>query len=286
MERLILFVWQNRSFFTFLLLEIFCAYLIVQNNAYQGTKFFNSSNGLVAAMNSFSQSVRDYFQLSDVNRTLAEENAALKQSLEQQRKHIYPIQHIPIDSSALVKADTIVSNQYDFISAKVVNNHVDFYKNFITIDRGKDAGIEPGMAVISSMGAIGKVKIVSNHYSVVTSILHIDVMVSAVLKKTEHFGTIQWDGLNPDIVDLKYIPPHAHPVKGDTVLTSGYNAIFPEGIMIGVIDDVKLNEAALFYDLKVRLSQDFRKISFVNVVKNHHHNEQDSLEQVIQKLER
>src|SRR5215510_6993689 len=105
MERLILFVYQNRAFFTFLLLEIFCAWLIVENNAYQGTKFFNSSNGLVAAMNSFSQSVRDYFQLSDVNRMLAEENAALKQSLEQQRKQIYPVQHLPIDSSAIVKAD-------------------------------------------------------------------------------------------------------------------------------------------------------------------------------------
>ena len=120
-------------------------------------------------------------------------------------------------------------------------------------------------------------KIVSKHYSVVTSILHIDVMVSAILKRTEHFGTIQWDGRNPDIVEFKYIPPHALPVNGDTVITSGYNAIFPEGVMIGVIDDVKLNEAALFYDLKVRLSQDFRKLSFVNVVKNHRQQEQDSL---------
>lgn len=286
MERLILFVYQNRAFFTFLLLEIFCAWLIVQNNAYQGTKFFNSSNGLVAGMNSFSQSVRDYFQLSDVNRLLAEENASLKQELEQQRKQIYPVQAIPIDTTAVVKADTVLAKQYDFISAKVVNNHVDFFKNFITIDRGKDAGIEEGMAVISRMGVVGKVKIVSNHYSVVTSILHIDVMVSAVLKRTDHFGTIQWDGKNPDIVEFKYIPPHANPVKGDTVITSGYNAIFPEGVMIGVIDDVQRNEAALFYDLKVRLSQDFRKLSFVNVVKNHRQHEQDSVEQVILKLER
>ena len=286
MERLILFIYQNRAFFTFLLLEIFCAWLIVQNNAYQGTKFFNSSNGLVAAMNSFSQSVRDYFQLSEVNRMLAEENATLKKELEQQRKQFYPISTIPIDTTAVVKVDTIPSKKYDFISAKVVNNHVDFFKNFITIDKGKDAGIEPGMAVISPLGAVGKVKIVSNHYSVVTSILHIDVMVSAILKKTEHFGTIQWDGRNPDLVEFKYIPPHATPVKGDTVITSGYNAIFPEGVMIGVIDDVKLNEAALFYDLKVRLSQDFRKLSFVNVVKNHRQQERDSVEQVILKLER
>jgi len=279
MERLILFVYQNRAFFTFLVLEISCAWLVVENNAYQGAKFFNSSNGVVAAMNNFSQSVRDYFMLSDVNRMLAEENASLKRTVEQQKHQVYPLDTTALRDSAFIK-------KYDFISAKVVNNHVDFVKNFITIDKGKDSGIEPGMAVISPLGVVGKVKLVSRHYGVVTSILHIDVMVSAVLKRTEHFGTIQWDGLNPDLVEFKYIPRHVNPVVGDTVMTSGYNAVFPEGVMIGIIDEVKLKDEALFYELKVKLSQDFRKLSFVNVVKNHRQHEQDSLEQIINKLER
>jgi len=279
MERLILFVYQNRAFFTFLVLEIFCAWLIVENNAYQGSKFFNSSTGVVAAMNNLSQRVRDYFQLSEVNMMLAEENALLKQTLEQRRQQVYP-------SNATVLRDSVFNKHYDFISAKVVNNHVDFVKNFITIDKGKDAGIEPGMAVISPLGVVGKVKLVSRHYGVVTSILHIDVMVSAVLKRTEHFGTIQWDGLDPNLVEFKYIPRHVDPVVGDSVVTSGYNAIFPEGIMIGIIDEVKLSDEALFYDLKVKLSQDFRKLSFVAVVRNHRQQEQDSLEQVIIKPER
>src|SRR6188768_2154823 len=129
MERLILFVYQNRAFFTFLFLELFCAYLIVQNNAYQGSKFFNSSNGLVAAMNSFSQGVRDYFMLSEVNRTLSEENALLKKKLGQQSiTYVLP-------NNTLLRDSAFVS-QYDFVSAKVVNNHVDMVKNFITINKG------------------------------------------------------------------------------------------------------------------------------------------------------
>jgi rod shape-determining protein MreC len=279
MERLILFVYQNRAFFTFLFLELFCAWLIVQNNAYQGSKFFNSSNGLVAAMNSFSQGVRDYFMLSEVNRTLSEENALLKRKLSQQSiTYVMPNNTIVRDSSNI--------NQYEFFSAKVVNNHVDMVKNFITINKGSEDGIEPGMAVVSPLGVVGKVKLVSNHYGVVTSILHVDVMVSAVLKRTEYFGTVQWTGKNPDQVELNYIPPHVQPNLGDTVLTSGYNAVFPEGVMIGVIEKVDLNKDALFYDIKVRLSQDFRKLSWVTVVKNNRGAEQDSLEHVIQKLER
>ena len=279
MERLILFVYQNRAFFTFLVLEIFCAWLVVENNAYQGTKFFNSSNGVVATMNNFSQSVRDYFQLSEVNRMLAEENASLKGTVELQKRQAYPLDTTEI-------RDSVFSKQYDFVSAKVVNNHVDFVKNYITIDKGSDSGIGPGMAVISPLGVVGKVKLVSKHYGVVTSILHIDVMMSAVLKRTEHFGTVQWDGHDPDLVEFKYIPRHVNPIVGDTVITSGYNAIFPEGIMIGVIADVKLSDEALFYDLKVKLSQDFRKLSFVSIVKNYRFHEQDSLEQIILKLER
>ena len=274
MERLFLFVYQNRAFFTFLALELVCAWLIVTNNHYQGAKFFNSSNGIVATMNNFSQGVRDYFQLREVNQMLAEENAALKEKINQQ------MQFLTASDSAGVVEDSVLLNQYEFESAKVVNNHVDFFKNYLTIDKGEDKGLMPGMAVISPLGAVGKVKLVSNHFSVVTSLLHIDVMVSARLKRTEHFGTVQWDGRDPDIIDFKYIPRHVKPAVGDSVITSGY-AIFPDGIMIGTVAEVNLRDEALFYDLKVKLSQDFRKISFVTIVKSNMQPEQDSLEQAV-----
>jgi len=279
MERLFLFVYQNRAFFTFLALELSCAWLIVTNNQYQGAKFFNSSNGIVATMNNFSQGVRDYFQLREVNQMLAEENASLKQKISQRQQYT-----AGADTTVAIQ-DSVLLNQYDFESAKVVNNHVDFFKNYITIDKGEDKGLMPGMAVISPLGAVGKVKLVSNHYSVVTSLLHIDVMVSARLKSTEHFGTAQWNGRDPDIIQFKYIPRHVKPMVGDTVMTSGY-AIFPDGVMIGTIAEVNLRDEALFYDLDVKLSQDFRKLSFVTIVKNSLIQEQDSLEQAIINIEK
>jgi rod shape-determining protein MreC len=279
MERLFLFVYQNRAFFTFLALELTCAWLVVTNNQYQGAKFFNSSNGIVATMNNFSQGVRDYFQLREVNQMLAQENAALKQKISQQQKYIAEA------DTTLAIQDSDLINEYDFESAKVVNNHVDFFKNYITIDKGEDRGLKPGMAVISPLGAVGKVKLVSNHYAVVTSLLHIDVMVSARLKRTEHFGTAQWDGKDPDIIQLKYIPRHVNPAIGDTVVTTGY-AVFPDGIMIGTVVEKSLRDEALFYDLKVKLSQDFRKLSFVSIVKSGLKHEQDSLEGAVINVEK
>ena len=256
-----------------MILELICAWLLIGNNSYQGARFFNSSNGLVAALNNVSHGVREYFLLRQINSTLAEENALLRSKFEamNQRQYLSPTPAI---------TDSTVISQFDFVSAKVVSNTVNRFTNFLTINKGTQHGIEPGMAVISALGAVGKVRTVSRHYSVVTSLLHVDVQVSALLKRTGHFGTIQWDGVDPDYVKFKFIPRHVQPVKGDSVLTSGYNAIFPEGIMVGQIEEIRLTDE-LFYDLKVKVSQDFRKLSYVEVVKNSLRNELDSLAQTV-----
>jgi rod shape-determining protein MreC len=265
-------------------LEVLCAWLIIENNQYQSARFFNSSNSVVANLNTFATGVREYFLLRNINSTIADENAYLRSKLEEYRQaQNMAARNGLVDSTAF---DSAVLKQYDFVSAKVVSNTVNRYTNYLTINKGEVDSIAPGMAVISSHGAVGKIKAVSKHFSVVTSILHIDVKVSAILKRTGHFGTIYWDGLDPDYVKMDYVPRHVKPVKGDTITTSGYNAIYPEGIMIGVIDDVQLRDESLFYDLKVKLSQDFRKLSFVEVVRNHLRHEQDSLSAPFSEQER
>jgi rod shape-determining protein MreC len=276
MERIVLFIYQYRAFFTFLVLELFCSWMIIENNQYQGAHFFNSANSFVASVNGFSQGVREYFSLREVNRVLAEENTSLRKKLEQQNQ----------ESHAAGVVDSVIIKRFDFVTAKVVNNSIDRFTNFITINKGKDEGIEPGMAVISPLGVVGKVKMTSNHFSVVTSVLNIDMMVSGVMKRTGYFGTIQWDGSNPDYTNLNFIPRHVEPVVGDSIVTSGYSGVFPEGILIGTIAKMEKTKETPFYDLKVKLSQDFRKLSYVAVVKSNLLHELDSLEQQIPDMQR
>ncbi len=273
MERLLNFVYAYRAFFTFLLLELFCAWLIIQNNQYQSTKYFNSSNHLIARMNEISQSIREYFALAEINNSLAQENSTLYKKLEQREQAIQLLQLNKINDSTLF-------DRFEFVSAKVVNNSTKYYKNFITINRGSDDGLEPGMAVISSGSVVGKVKSVSNHFSVLISLLNLDEQVSSMIKRTGHFGTVQWEGNNSSVVSLKYIPRHVQPVVGDSIVTSGYNAVFPGGIFIGTIKEFKLNTEAPFYDIKVQLGLDFSKLAFVDVIKNKLKKERDSIEHV------
>ncbi len=267
MQRLLNFLYEYRAFFTFLLLEFLSAWMLVQNNDFQSTAYFNTANGLAANIIGFSQKASAYFSLGDVNTELSRENAQLKTVLELQRQH---------SRNPFAVQDTVI--RYEFTSAKVINSSVAQFKNFITINRGKDAGIQPGMAAISTFGAVGKVKAVSEHFAVLISILNIDEQVSSVLKRTGSIGTVQWDGTDPRMVNLLYIPRHVVPQAGDTVATSGYNAVFPDGVLIGIVKDVRLREEAPFYDIKVELAQDFTRLSYLKIVKSRLKDELDSLE--------
>jgi rod shape-determining protein MreC len=274
MERLFYFIYQYRAFFTFLVLETAAVWLIVENNRYQGVVYFNTSSRVAASVLTASRNIRDYFGLDRTNRQLAEENALLRTQLEQRNQSLFQLDIREIRDPAVV-------NRYRFISGRVVNNSTHQFKNFITLDKGSLDGVEPGMAVINAGGVVGKVKAASAHFSVVMSLLNIDAMVSAKLKGKETFGTARWDGTNPTRVQLLYIPRHAQPKAGDSVLTTGYSAIYPEGLMIGIVSEVSLQEDGQFYDVLVTLSQDFSRLSYVQIVKSGLKAEQDSLEAVV-----
>lgn len=271
MERLFNFVYQNRAFFTFLILEIFCAWLLIQNNKYQSTQFFNTSNRLAANIIGVSQSVKDYFSLRVINADLARENASLRTQLDR-------LSQIPTQARTDSIGDSLSIQRYEYVSAKVINNSIYRFKNFITIDKGRQDGIEAGMAAISAKGAVGKVKSASDHFAVLISLLNTDEQVSSVIKRTGQMGTAQWDGTDPRLIDLLYIPRHETPQVGDSIVTSGYNAVFPPNILVGVVKEKSLREEALFWDIKVELAQDFGKLAFVEVVKSTLKQEVDSLQ--------
>lgn len=270
MGRLFQFFYTYRSFFTFLGFEVICIWLVIQNNQYQSSKYFNTSNEVAANIISTSSNVKEYFGLRDINNGLAAENARLKEIVVQQQKILLENRLSKIDSTKL--------KSFTYTSAKVVNNSVSLSKNYITINKGSDDGVAPGMAVISGKGIVGKVKTVSRHFSVVISVLNVNEQVSSLIKSANYLSTTQWDGVDPRFVDLKYVPRHVKLRLNDTIVTSGYNAVFPEGILVGVVTEFDLKKEALFYDVRVKLAQDFAQLSYVDVIKSVLKVEKDSIE--------
>lgn len=258
----------------FLFLEIIAAWFIIKNNTYQGAKFFNSSNSLTAGVLESSDNISDYFDLAEVNNDLAEENAMLMQELQQLKQNFDRQGGArPIDSS--------LTKKYEFIKAEVVNNSTRRFTNYITVNRGSAQGVEPDMAVIDNQGVVGKVKAVSKNFSVINSILHADVLISSKIKRTGNLCTTQWGGIDPYKAQLKYVPLHVDLQKGDSIVTSGFNAVFPQDILIGTIDSFEAKDDDIFYEVEINLASDLNQLSYVYLIKNTLKPEKDSLENEI-----
>ena len=134
------------------------------------------------------------------------------------------------------------------------------------------------MGVIGADGVVGQVKAVSDRYTTVLSLLHSGMSVSSLHKRTAVLCTIHWDGIDPKQAKLLYVPRHINILRGDTIVTSGYNAVFPESIAIGVVESVNALENDTFLNIDVNLSVDFHSLSIVYIVDNTYKNEKDSIE--------
>jgi len=290
MRNLFAFIYSYRGFLVFVLLELLCAYLIVQNNSYQGAAFYNSANAYAGRVLEFQRQVADYFRLVEVNQALVEENRALKESLSNIMVSDLR-ENIPLmpDSSFRVKPDILtlarqkldttgIVRAFKFVPGKVIKNSVRLVNNHLLINVGRADGVEPGLGVVSGGGVVGRVKAVSQNYATIYSLLHSQMKTSAKVRRTNTEGTIIWEGDDYRVATLDFIPPHIKLVKGDTVVTSGYNALYPEGVMIGRVISATQEPDKSFLTVRVELSVNFDNLTYVYVVKNTRRTERDSLE--------
>jgi len=269
MLRIFQFLYRVRAFLLFAFLEFLAIWMIVANNSPQGAAFFNSSNEWVGNALKKQADVVQYFSLVDDNAALVNENARLKQELLELQ--------VKPDSMPLVIDSTVEAN-FELKGARVVANSLRFSQNYLTLYKGSKDGIKPGMGVFNSQGIVGRVKSVSENYAVAFSVLNTNLLISAKIKSSDVFGSVRWDGSNTSEVQLLYVPRHVKASKGDTVISSGFNEVFPEGILIGKISKVEVNKADPNYlALTVKLSTDFSKLNYVYLVENTRFQELDSL---------
>ncbi len=274
MRRLLLLLYRFRAFMLFIVLEVICFSLIKSN--YIKVTALNSSNAAVGwTMNALGK-VGDFFdqprQTEELSKKYAEQTTIL-QELKQKEKQFF-----------LSQLDDTKIYQFKYIPAKVTKNSLFKANNFITIDKGTEQGVRPGMGVISPSGVVGIVNNSTDNFSRVASILHSKLNFSARLRTNDVIGKIKWNGENPREVELLHIPRHARFVVGDTVETSGYGAIFPEGIMIGRISSKELKEQDQFYRVKVKLSADLFSLHHVLVINNKLQAEQRAIEAMSNQL--
>jgi len=279
MGNLIAFLLRFHTFFLFIVLEVVALAMLVTLNDNQNQLFISSSNAVVGSVFNTYDGVTSYVSLTEENRKLQQENAELK---GRNKNSIYFHEIIQKEELDSIFINDLAEQQFSFIPAQVINNSINRSSNYITLNRGKRHNIKPNSGVITSQGLVGIVLKVSDNYSVVMSMLHRNMRVSAKLGKSKHFGSLIWTGKDYRLMDLRAIPKHVPVAAGDSVLTSGFSTIFPRNIPIGTVEEFENEQGDNFYSIKVKLSTDLKRTEYVYVIENIMKEEQQTLEKEVQ----
>lgn len=260
MKQIIKFIEKYRYFILFIFLEFFALFFTIQSHSYHRSRFVNSANSITGNIYNKLSEFRDFFNLKTENQRLLDENTYLKNLLN--------IENLPIDSINSFKIDTTNQIQpFTYFNAKIIKNDYSKRNNYLLINKGNKQGIEPEMAVVNSKGIIGVTKSVSKYNSTVISVLNKYSQINAKIKNNNHFGTLNWDGKDYRKLQLLDLPRQANIKIGDTIITGGKSTIFPEGILVGTIENIEKSNKT-FKLIDVLLFNDMSSISNVKLIKN------------------
>lgn len=160
--------------------------------------------------------------------------------------------------------------EYTPINATIISRNNEYWFNTITLDKGKNSGIETGMAVITSNGLIGKIIKTSKETSEVKLLTTDDVTykTSVVIKvdDKEHYAILNGYDEQKNLLKVSAIDKNTTISKGDTVLTSGLGQM-PQGIYIGTVEKTEIDQYNLGKIVYVKPKQDYNNIHYVTILK-------------------
>jgi len=270
MQQIFYFLSKFRYFLLFVLLEIVAFIFIFQHHSYHKSKLVNSSNFVTGGIYSQINTINEFFHLKSENQRLNEENTQLKNLIERRT-------YTNISNDFEIANDKEHNQKYEYTSAKIINNNFTKQNNYLTLNKGEKQGLNADLGVINSKGVVGVIKSTSNNYSSVLSILNNYSRINIRLKNSNHFGTMSWNGYDYNMVQITDIPRQVNIKGGDTIITGGKSAIFPEGILIGFVKDFVF-ENNQYKLINISLFNDMSSLGQVQVVKNLQREEQLTLE--------
>lgn len=259
MNNLIAFFKKFQVFLVFAILQIVSIYLYVENYYYPNVKFISTVNtvsgGVLKKSNDFTQFINSPF----TNRKLQAENISLRNEIERLQSLL----------DTTVFQDTVFQDEnYQFIPADVIYSTHNKRNNYITISRGSEDGIKEGMGVFTDQAVVGIVHSVSKNYSIIKSVLSSKIYIDVKVEGNGAYGLLNWDGISAKRGQIDGISNDIPLKKWSRIVTRGSSGVFPEGLYVGKISNLKYENAKPLWNIQVWYEEDFRRLSNVYVIKN------------------
>ncbi|MGH9870378.1 MAG: rod shape-determining protein MreC [Candidatus Polarisedimenticolia bacterium] len=149
------------------------------------------------------------------------------------------------------------------VAASVIANNTLGLSHTMLIDRGSSSGLKPNMPVVSSMGVVGRVWTVAPHVAKIQLLTDAQAGTAVLVQRSRVQGILLGNG--SDMASLDYVTMHDDVAKGDLLVTSGQDGIYPKGLPVGTID--RLGESrGIVRTIQVSARADFRRLEEVLVL--------------------
>jgi len=273
MRNFLAFFRRFRVFLFFAFLQIIALSLHIRYLSFPKNQYLTTASAVTGKILEAENDVTKHFNLSKNNSELQQENIKLRtkipESFYKVGRNLYKIE------------DTLYEQQVEYIPATVINSSVTRRNNYFTIDAGTKQGIKREMGVFSDKGVVGVIHNVSEHYSVVKTVLTKDINIDVTIEPIGLFGFLKWDGHNPKKGSVTGISNDLKIKRWSRVVTKGGSGIFPKGMPVGKVYETLPVEGEPLWDVVVKFSENFRTLQRVYVIKNLLINEQKALERKI-----
>ena len=201
--------------------------------------------------------VGHYKALAEENEQLKEENARLRQETYHAREGLQELARL----HTLVRFD----DKWDFpiVTARVIGHNPGRFLTTMVINRGTEHGVKENMPVFSMNGLVGKISKATYNHSRVQLLVDPNLKLSVMDRRTRVVGFLEsMDGVRLTAL----VPTHAGVHAGDTLVTSGLGGIFPKGIPVGTVKDVRKSDLDVMRQMEVSPFQDFSILEEVFVM--------------------
>lgn len=258
MRRLYNILLQFREYFLLALFVVVSIGLLASNDTVQ----IRHIRAVTIASLGFLQDafgfIPNYFDLRRQNRALRELNITLADEAGRLREASLENQRL---RRLLALRET---SPFTFVAAEVVGKNLQLLRNTITIDAGTDRGIAPDMPIVTDAGLVGRVIGVSERYAIGQIMLNREFRASARVQRGRVDGIIAWEG--GDRVMLRNVAKTLDVKPGDVVVTSEYSSLYPPGIRIGLVAEIRQEPSSLFQTVAIAPAVDFARLEEVFVI--------------------
>ncbi|AZT90405.1 rod shape-determining protein MreC [Caldicellulosiruptor changbaiensis] len=218
------------------------------------------------------RSIKEYINgITHLNQIIAE-NKHLKEQLDKLSTDRVTIEEIKSENKKLKELLGLknqIETAADYEVARVTLRSSEGWLSYFIIDKGLKDGIRKNMVVVNNQGLVGSIVDCGLNWAKVETLLDADFSASAMVVRTRDIGVVRGNLnlMGKGLCELKYVSKDSKVKVNDVVITSGMGEIFPKGIVIGKIVQIKNDKFELTKNILIKPAVDIENIEYVMVLK-------------------